>query len=37
MLNWSERIPSHSFDRLNVWDNIKFGRISFIDQYSLKI
>ena len=37
MLNWSSRIPSQNFDRLNVWDDITLGRLFFIDQYSLKI
>ena len=37
MLNWSSRIPSQNFDRLNVWDDITLGLLFFIDQYSLKI
>lgn len=36
MLAWRQRLPSQSFDPLNIWDDVSCARLFFIDQYCLK-
>lgn len=36
MENWKQRVPSHTFDPMAVWDDIATSRLFFLDQYSLR-
>jgi len=34
-MNWVQRQPSYSFDKLSVWDDILTSRLLYIDLYKL--
>jgi hypothetical protein len=37
MQHWKQRVPSHTYDRIAVWDDIATSRMFFIDQYSIQL